>query len=205
MICVFPCRLWMNLVFVVPKRRSQHDPNRAFAGGLRFLDAFVSCQQSLEVRALEFRTAVDHDDLGEPSIPAHALPQDHHAGAVAGRIKSETQRKAPPGKSVGEQRHPWTAQDAASVRTDEFHVQLGMIDVANFERPVAVAGSRWIEFPIEGFVRVGCPPALAFQRALKYWTPPCRLTECGVARCRDSFFLTRMQQCSPCDKLRLLL
>jgi hypothetical protein len=26
----------MNLVFVVPKRRSQHDPNRAFAGGLVF-------------------------------------------------------------------------------------------------------------------------------------------------------------------------
>src|SRR5215831_8044434 len=36
-ICVFPCRLWMNLVFVVPKRRSQHDPNHAFAGGLVFL------------------------------------------------------------------------------------------------------------------------------------------------------------------------
>src|SRR5438445_5476888 len=47
-----------------------------------FLDAFVSCQQSLEVRTLEFRAAVDYDNLGEPSIPAHALPQDHHAPAV---------------------------------------------------------------------------------------------------------------------------
>src|SRR5258708_15881714 len=171
----------------------------------RFLDAFVSCQQSLEVCALEFRAAVDHDNLGEPSIPPHALPQDHHARAVAGRVKGETQRKTPPGKGVSEQRHPRTAQDAASVRTDEFHVQLGMIDVTNFEWPVAVAGSCWIECPIEGFVRVGCPPALAFQDAFKYWTAPCRQTECGVGRGRDSFFLTRMQQVSPCDELRLLL
>src|SRR5438093_4718411 len=41
-----------------------------------FLDAFVSCQQGLEVRTLEFRAAVDQDDLGEPSVPAHALRQD---------------------------------------------------------------------------------------------------------------------------------
>ncbi len=78
------------------------------------------------------------------------------------------------------------------MRTDEFHVQLGMIDMTNFERPATVTGSRWIEFPNEGFMCVGCPPAFAFPNALKYWTPPCRQTECGVAWRHDSFLYSRM-------------
>ena len=106
----------------------------------RFLDAFVSGQQGLEIRALEFRATVYHHDLGEPRVPTHALPQDYHAGPIAGRIESETQRKTPPGERVREQRHPRAAQHAASVRTDEFHVQLGVINVTNLEWPVAVAG-----------------------------------------------------------------
>jgi hypothetical protein len=63
---------------------------------------------------------------------------------VARRIEREIKRKAPPRKGVHEKRHPWAAQKPASVRTDEFHVQFGMINVPDFKWPVTMAGSRWI-------------------------------------------------------------
>ena len=103
-------------------------------------------------------------------MTAHGLPRKIiMQEPVTRRIKSQAKRKTSPGECVVNR----VIQDdrgRAQVRTDEFHVQLGM-SMWHFKPPVAVAGVSWIKFPIEGFVCVGCPPAFALQDAFKSRTP----------------------------------
>src|SRR2546426_2551694 len=49
----------------------------------RLLGAFVAGQQRLEIGAVEFRAAIHDQALRQAAVPANALPQHHHARAIA--------------------------------------------------------------------------------------------------------------------------
>src|SRR5438093_7425291 len=98
--------------------------------------------------------------------------------------------QTPAGEGIDEQCHPWAPQNATGTGTDQFHVQLRMVDMTDLEWPVAVARSRRIQLPIEGLVCVGRAAALAFQDVFKGRTLPHGPAEGDIAWCHRSFFLT---------------
>ena len=75
-----------------------------FGGRPRLFDALIFGQERLEIRAPEFGAAIDDYDLREPVVTHDAISHNHHAGSVTRLIEGQVERKAPPGKRVGEDR-----------------------------------------------------------------------------------------------------
>lgn len=139
----------MNWVLVVPNTRSTSEPNLALAGGRRFLGAFVARQERLEVGAAEFGSPVNHYALGQAVMPAHALPEHHHAGAVARLLEVHMEHEDAARKRIDHQRHPWPAELVRAGRVGQFDVQLGMVKMTDLKRPVAMARRLQIQFHVE--------------------------------------------------------
>src|SRR5690606_26726868 len=59
---------------------------------------------------------------------------------------------------------PGSPQRTARTGTDEFEIQLRMVEVDNFKGTVAVAGGGETQLPIPGLVGIGGTRSLALQR-----------------------------------------
>jgi hypothetical protein len=132
-----------------------------FGGRPRLFDALIFGQERLEIRAPEFGAAIDDYDLREPVVTHDAISHNHHAGSVTRLIEGQVERKAPPGKRVGEDRHPWTAKWATSLRANDLYVQLRVIDVANLKGTISVARRFQFQLVIESRLDIGCASALS--------------------------------------------
>ncbi len=91
-----------------------------------------------------------------------AIPHNHHAGSVTRLIEGQIERKTPPGKGVGKNRHPWAAKWAASLRANNLYVQLRVIDMANLKRTISVPRCCQFQLVIESRLGIGSAPALSF-------------------------------------------
>lgn len=107
----------------------------------------------------------------------YALPQNHHARTVAGFIKGDVHRQSPAGKGVCKKCHPRAAQNTTRLRTDDLHVQLRMINVADFKRPIPVTQRGPAQRPTEWLMHVGGPAPLSCYSALKLGSLFHRLAE----------------------------
>src|SRR5207245_1128353 len=71
--------------------------------------------------------------LGQVRVPAYAFPQDHHTGAVAGGIEGQVHSKHTAAEGIRDQRQPRSSQSVAGARTNELHIELGVVDMCDFE------------------------------------------------------------------------
>src|SRR5262245_1546238 len=92
----------------------------------RLLRALEAREQRVEIQAVELLAAIDDKALRKTAMAADALPQDHHAGTVAGRIKREKERQQPAGEGIGQEGIPGTPQVLARTRAHQFDVELRM-------------------------------------------------------------------------------
>jgi transposase InsO family protein len=125
--------------------------------------ALVIGQQCLEISAFELFPSINHHDLWKSLVSAHALTQDHHARTITGWIEGEIDRRHSPAVSVDQQGHPRAAQYPPRARTDDLHIQFGMVDMADFERPVSVPRCLQLKFEIKRLQTVSAAAALPFQ------------------------------------------
>ena len=125
--------------------------------------ALVIGQQRLEIRTFEFFPSVNHHDLRKPLVSAHALTQDHHARTITWWVEGEIDRRHAPAVGVDEQRQPRAAQYPPRARTDDLHIQFGVVDMANFERPVPVPRRLQLKFEIKRFQGVSTAATLSPQ------------------------------------------
>jgi len=102
--------------------------------------ALVVGEQRFEISAFEFLPSINHHDLRKPLVAAHALTQDHHARTITWRIEGEINRRHSPAVSVDQEGHPRAAQYTPRLRTDDLHIQFGVVDMSDFKRPVSVPG-----------------------------------------------------------------
>jgi hypothetical protein len=56
---------------------------------------FVAGQESLEVDTFELAATIHDQYLGQPPVPADTVTKDHHARAIAWRIKGQRERQHP--------------------------------------------------------------------------------------------------------------
>lgn len=168
-----------------------------FGGRPRFLGALIFGQECFEIRALELGTAVDNDNLWKTIVPRDTIPQNHHAGSVTRLIECQVKRETPSGKRIGEDRHPWSAKGSASLGTNNFHVQLSMVDMADLKRTIAMTRRRQLEFVIEGRVDVSGAPALSLESLLERRTAPHRSIERNVTRSSNTAFVALPLQRRP--------
>src|SRR5215468_2683703 len=122
--------------------------------------ALIPCQERLKIGALKLRTTVYDDDLREALMARDAVAQNHHTRPVAWLIKCEIERKTPPRKGVGQDRHPRSAKRAVRLRANNLHVQLCVIDMADFKGPISVARRCQLQLEIKG--RMGIGSAVSF-------------------------------------------
>src|ERR1019366_6614642 len=134
--------------------------------GARFLGAAVIGCQRFKVRAIKFSASVHYHDLRQTPIPPNALSEEHHTGAVARRIKSKIDDKQTPSKCIHQKRSPRPTERASSSCTDQFHIQQGMVEMADFEWPITMLWSRAFQFPNPRFQRSRRPFPLALERLL---------------------------------------
>lgn len=123
----------------------------------------MSGEERLEIRAFELLPTVDHHDLGQTVIATDAFTKNHHAGAVTRRIEREIDRQQPATVRVNQDRHPRPAQHTACARTNEFNVQLCMVDMPNFKWSISMPGSLQLKLEIERLQCVSAAPTLPFQ------------------------------------------
>jgi hypothetical protein len=82
-------------------------------------------------------------------VPAEALADDAHATAVAGRLEGDAPREDGSRRRVEKQGEPRLGEILAAAAADELEVELRVVDVTDLERPLAVAGRRRLEVPLE--------------------------------------------------------
>src|SRR6266705_1255518 len=141
-------------------------PKPGLAWWPSLLRALEAREQRIEIQAVELLAAIDDEALGKAAVAADALPQDHHAGTVAGRIKCQKERQQPAGEGIGHEGIPGTPRVLARPRAHEFDVEFGMIDVRNVPRTVAVPRRMPLQCQIAGLVLVGSPRYLSAERLL---------------------------------------
>jgi hypothetical protein len=56
-----------------------------------------------------------------------------------------------------------------AVGGDQFEIQLGVVDMGDFKRPVTVPGSRRFQVPMERFMDVCGPAALSLESSVMGW------------------------------------
>ena len=195
----------MNLRVGRAKQAFAHGAKTWLGVGPRFLGAFVAGQERLEVDAFELPSAIYDHDLRQTAVSTHAFAQNHHARAVAGRIEGEVDGQQPPGKGVDEKGRPGTTQIPPGARANELDVQLGVVDVADLERPIPMPGCGELQFPVEGLLLVRSPAPLALFGLLLARTVVDCLAEGLVARGHDATLLAGTQQCTIHLTLGLLL
>ena len=88
-------------------------------------------------------------------MSAHALPEYHHAGAIARFLEVHMECQDAARKRIDQQGHPWPAELVRAGRIGQFDIQLGMIEVADLKRPVAVARGLQIQFHVERPMLIG--------------------------------------------------
>ena len=151
----------MNELRVCGPKESLADRAEAgLCGGTRLLRTLITGQERFEVGALEFGATINDDHLWQAPLPPDAVPQNHHAGPVARSVERQIQRKAAPRKGIGQNRHPRPPKPAARMRTDNFNVQLSVINVTDFEGAVSMARRGWLQLEIEGRVHIRRASAL---------------------------------------------
>ena len=125
-------------MFVVPKNPLTNGTEPRLGWRPCLLRAFIAGKERFKVKALEFLATVHHGDLGQTAMAAHTLPQNHHAGTVTGGIEGKHDGQQAARESVGQQCEPGTTKVAICVGTEEFHVQFGVIDMANVKRTLSM-------------------------------------------------------------------
>ncbi len=88
-------------------------------------------------------------------MPAHALPEYHHAGAIARFLEVHMECRDATRKRIDHQRHPWPAEFVRPGRVGQFDVQLGMVKVTDLKRAVAVARRLQIQLHVEWSMLIG--------------------------------------------------
>ena len=91
-------------------------------------------------------------------MPAYALAQSHHTRAVTGGIEGQIDSKHTTAEGVRDQCEPRSPQSMAGAGTDDLHVELGVIEMCDFEGTIAVTRGLSVELPVQRFVLVGCAP-----------------------------------------------
>src|SRR2546427_7387834 len=141
-------------------------PKSGLAWWPSLLRALEAREQRVEIQAFELLAAIDDEALRKAAVAADALPQDHHAGTVAGRIKRQKERQEPAGAGIGHEGIPGTPQVLARTRAHQFDVELRMIDVTNVPRTVAVPRRLPLQYQIALLMLVGSPRPLPAERLL---------------------------------------
>jgi hypothetical protein len=133
----------------------------SLGGRTGLLGAFVARQQGLEIRAAELRPPIHHQALRQPVVPADALPQDHHAAAITGLLEVDVDGQYAARERIDHQRHPRPTKRMPASRIRQFDVQLCVVKVADFKRPVSVPRRLKVKFVIEGHVLISCTRPLS--------------------------------------------
>src|ERR1700688_4686872 len=81
-------------------------------------------------------------------MTADTLTKHHHARAIAGGIECQMQRQHTAGVGIREQSQPRASQPATCPVADAFDVQLGVIDMRDLKRAVAMRWGFEFEFPV---------------------------------------------------------
>src|SRR5271157_3089168 len=167
--------------------------------------AFVPCEQTFEKHAAEFSPTVNDYRLGQVRVSAHAVPQGHHTRAVTGGVEGHVRRKNTAAEGIRDQRQPRSSQNAAGLRTDNLHVELGVVNVCDFEGTIAVTRGLPLQFPVRRFVLVSRAPSQPLQGLPKLVATPHRRTKSRVTWCHDAAFVAASLQCCPGSQPGLLL
>src|SRR5215472_14392590 len=179
--------LWLNLLRHLPNplhdlgiaQKIMHElgisrPKQPFAyravawfrPGARFLGAAVVGCQCFKVGTVKLSASVNDQDLGQSAIPPDTLPQQHHAGTVARRIKREIDCEQPPRKRIHQKRGPGPTERTTSARADQFYIKFGMVEVPDFEWSITMFGSCSLQFPYPGLQRSRSSFSLSFEDLL---------------------------------------
>src|SRR5437899_10997236 len=62
--------------------------------------AFVTGQQSFEIDAVKLAPSIQHDDLRQSPVTAHAFSQNHHAGTITGRVEGQVECEDAPAEGI---------------------------------------------------------------------------------------------------------
>jgi len=138
-------------------------------------------------------------------VPAYAFPQDHHTRAVTGGIEGQVHSKHTAAKGIRDKRQPRSSQCVASAGTDELHIELGVVDMPDFEGTIAVTWCLPVELPVLRFVLVGSPPPQSLQYLPKPVTLPDGRAKRRVTRCADATGVAFPLQRRPASEPGLLL
>ncbi len=143
--------------------------------------------------------------MRQPLLALHACPQHEHAGAIAGRVEAEGESQEAPRKGVREEGRPGASEVAPGARADQLDIELGVVDVADLERPIPMARGGWRQFPVEGGNLGSGAWSLPFGHLLLTGPTPDRPGEGLVAGHRDPLRVARAHQRGVHRKPRLLL
>ena len=135
-----------------------------FGGRADFLCNFEKRKNRIEIQALELLSTVYNDGLWQATESPDALPNHHHARAVGGGIIGKVDGENAPGVRVSQCGQPEARGFHIWVFGARNQIDLCMIDVADFERPIAVPGSPFRKPPVPWLERICMPGALPALR-----------------------------------------